>query len=187
MEIEQKTPAQVADFLGVGTTALKKYALLLEQHGHTIGRNDKNHRYYTGTDIGIIKAMLILNRNKGVQLEQAADIVTSVDTDISLILKNDDTKNVTYDAVPTVTATQKPNIASLIAPIMAQQKAQYNALREELAERDKLMIQLQSEVATQLQEQAATIAGLRGELEALRKQAEESEEKSGFWNRLFKK
>lgn len=59
--MEVYTPSEAANFLKIGTEILKKYALLLEQNGHTIRRNARNHREYIGEDLALIKAMLILN------------------------------------------------------------------------------------------------------------------------------
>lgn len=104
--MEVYSPKQAADLLEIGTETLKKYALLLEQNGHTIRRNARNHREYIGKDLALIKAMLILNRDKSVLLEDAASIVTSSDTDVEKIIREDNEKNgmnsAAHNTVPTV-------------------------------------------------------------------------------------
>ncbi len=166
MNEEQQTPAQVAELLGVGTTALKKYALLLEQHGHAVGRNDKNHRYYTGTDIGIIKAMLVLNRSKGVQLERAADIVTSIDTDIEAILGSGDTETDTHNTELTVTTTQDGVSSALIAAFVTQQQELFRNM-------EKMMSEYQAEISTQLLEQVERFDKQEEKLDKQTKQIED--------------
>ncbi|MEK9198508.1 MULTISPECIES: MerR family transcriptional regulator [Bacillales] len=78
---EEYTPKQAADILESGTETLKKYALLLEHNGHPVHRNARNHRVYNGIDIALIKAMIKLNREKSMPLEDAASKVTSSDVD----------------------------------------------------------------------------------------------------------
>lgn len=205
------TPGQAADFLDVGTTALKKYALLLEQNGYSVGRNDKNHRVYTSGDMAVIRAMLILNRHKSVALEEAASIVTSADTDIAEILSYDDTGVDTNSGVhntePTVTtthvATGTQHIADLMTQLQERDKAYKNfmtlvettlkeqavtieVLREELQERDKRQIESTGSISESMKQQMETIEAMRKEIEALRKQqVEQAAKPTSFWGRLF--
>jgi len=173
-------PGQAADYLGVGTTALKKYASLLEQNGHTIGRNDKNHRLYVGEDIALIRAMLILNRHKSVPLEEAASIVTSAGTDIAEILSYDDSHSDTHDDVhttePTVTTTHiapspshVPEFVTQFIATLQEQASAFESMREEMREQNK--------------KQEETIEALRKEIEALRN--EQANKPTSIWARLF--
>lgn len=82
----ERSPKEVAAQLGLSNEVLKKYALLLEQHGHNFIRNSRNHRVYTDNDLLLLQAMMTLNRDKSMSLEDAAGLVTSSDVDVSHIL-----------------------------------------------------------------------------------------------------
>lgn len=180
------TPAQAADFLDISAHTVKKYARLLELRGHTVARNGLNHRIFTGTDMALMQAMVVLNRDKSVTLEHAADIVTSSDTDISAILGRTVTESETQTADSTEIAVQGAHDMELLAQIFTQYQTDMATLRTELEERDKLMLEVQSQINTQLAEQAVTIEGLREEVAELRKQAEDKPQPS-IWARLFGK
>jgi len=188
MDNDKLTPRQASDFLGIGTETLKKYAALLEHNGHFIGRNARQHRYYNGTDIGLLRAMISLNRDKSVTLEDAASIVTSADTDIKAILNETGatvTENVQSTEVSSVITLQVPEEFNKIFDLMQMQHAEINTLRLELELRDKEHSDFMQDIGTKLGEQNETIDLLREEVELLRKQA--AEKPSSFWSRLFNK
>lgn len=186
MNNENLTPAQAADFLDISAHTVKKYARLLELRGHTVARNGLNHRIFTGTDMALMQAMVVLNRDKSVILERAADIVTSADTDISAILKGNVTKSGLHTDDSTEIAVQGARDMELLMQIFTQYQTDMAVLRKELEARDQLMLEVQTQINTQLAEQAATIEGLRGEVAELRNQAEEKPQPS-IWSRLFGK
>lgn len=189
MDNDKLTPRQASDLLGIGTETLKKYASLLEHNGHFIGRNGRQHRYYNGTDIGLLRAMLTLNRDKSVTLEDAASIVTSADTDIKAIL-NETGATVTDTGTSTEVSTGIPlhiqeEIYGAFTERMFENVAEINTLRLELELRDKEHSDFMQNIATKLDIQKETIDLLREEVELLRKQA--AEKPSSFWSRLFGK
>ena len=81
------TAKETAEKLSFTTTNLKHYASLLEQNGHKIFRNTRNHREYSLHDVDLLTAMKILNRDKSMLLEEAASLVMSEDTDLQAILQ----------------------------------------------------------------------------------------------------
>lgn len=181
----RQTAKEVADILGFTTTNLKHYASLLELNGLEVYRNTRNHREYSQQDIKLLRAMQRLNREKSTPLDEAASFVMSSDTDIDAILAQGLSPVVaTDDANTSVVPQDSGNAERVLAEVLAlltQRQEDYAALQEQLAARDKLMIDMQSEVSTQLQEQAATIDELRKEIEQLK------EVKPTFWGRLFGK
>lgn len=184
------TPGQVADFLSVGTTAIKKYATLLEDNGYTIGRNDKNHRVYTGEDVAVIRAMLILNRHKSVPLEDAASIVTSADTDIAKILSYDGTNSGSHTTELTDTPTHVPESSQQMAELMAQLQAHdarykqfVTGMENSMREQTSTIEGMREEMQEHNRQQAETIEALRKEIEALRNA--QSDKPTSFWARLF--
>lgn len=164
------TPSQAAEFLHVSTTTLKKYAILLEDQGHIIQRNSLNHRHYVGDDLARMKAMLILNRLRSVTLEEAASIVTSLDTNIAEILQLDKDNEVQItlpeaavaDATPSreaVLAKRLANVAGDLQQVMAkvdyQQQKQDNFIDEvsDILLQQAAIIQQQNTLITTLLEQ----------------------------------
>ncbi|MGE7692458.1 MerR family transcriptional regulator [Lysinibacillus sp. NPDC097214] len=194
---DRLTAKEVANTLGFSTTNLKHYAALLEQNGLQLYRNTRNHREYSQTDVNILRAMQHLNREKSMPLEEAASFVMSSDIDISAILA---------PKISQVVATNDANIPVVqqdndnAERVVAQALAVIDALRGELHDRDKLMIEFQSAIDDKLQrqsekleeqtkqiaEQSETIAKLSEQIvEMERKQLEKPA--PSFWSRLFGK
>ena len=186
MSNQLMSPKQASDFLNVTTSALKKYALLLEANGYAVSRNELNYRMYSGQDIAMIRAMLILNRLKSVQLEDAASIVTSSDTDIQQILEMDGAHDGTNNDVLPVTQSQITDVSAHLTGLIS-------SLQSEIQDRDALHTQLlaaiddklsvQRDINTQLMEQNEL---LLAKLEALEHKYEE-ERKRSVWSKMFGK
>lgn len=195
--MDEFTPKQAADFLEISAETLKKYALLLEQNGHNVHRNGRNHRIYNGTDLALIKAMIVLNRDKSVNLEQAASIVTSTDTDITKILgekEHNGTENGTHNTVPTVTTLQETAWMELYNGFITELsglKSENEALKQLIIEQQEFHVKQQEQhsqevekIATRLEEQNQLIHELKNELSQLK---ESQQPKLSFWQRLFGK
>ena len=186
MDDQRLTAKQTADILGFTTTNLKHYALLLEQNGHTLYRNSRNHREYTEYDVKLLRAMQTLNREKSMLLEDAASLVMSSDTDIDAILAPKMTEIVaTIDANMSVVPHESVDSERLLSLILS--------LQSEIQDRDALHTQLlaaiddklnvQRDINVQLMQQNEA---LLAKLEALeRKQDEES--KRSIWSKMFGK
>lgn len=184
------SPKQAADFLSVKANALKKYALLLEKNGYSVSRNELNYRMYSGQDIAMIRAMLILNRLKSVQLEDAASIVTSSDTNIANILAMDDTHSDVHndgqtDVLP-VTQSQVPTVPTHVTELIT-------SLQLELQARDALHNEFMAAIDDKLAEQTTMIQQLSEQNESLLAKLEEmerrqeSDNRKSLWAKLFGK
>lgn len=180
------TAKQVADLMGFTTTNLKHYAGLLEQNGLVLFRNTRNHREYTQDDVKLLRAMQYLNKEKSMQLEDAASKVMSSDTNIDALLSQELPQVVaTIDSNISVLKQDNDNDIRLFTEII-------EGLRDELHARDKLMIDFQTDISNQLQtqnelieQQSKTIEELSNKLEQMQKQVEQPIKKEGFWSRLF--
>ncbi|MEH7095633.1 hypothetical protein [Neobacillus vireti] len=49
------SPSYVQDLLGIDSSTLRKYAILLEGHGYSIHRNSKGHRGYFDKDVSTLR------------------------------------------------------------------------------------------------------------------------------------
>lgn len=187
-DTERLTAKEVANILGFTTTNLKHYAALLEQNGLQLYRNTRNHREYTQTDVNILRAMQHLNREKSMPLDEAASFVMSSDTDIEAILA---------PKISQVVATTDANIPVVqqdgdnAGRVLAQAMAVIDALRGELHDRDKLMIEFQSAIdeklekqTKQIAEQSETIAKLSEQIAEMERKQQEKPEPS-LWSRIF--
>lgn len=182
----RKTAKQVADILGFTTTNLKHYASLLEQNGHTLHRNTRNHREYTAHDIKLLRAMQTLNREKSMLLEDAASLVVSSDTDIDAILAPKMTEvAATIDAntieVPQVSVDSE----QLLSLVLALQSELYerDAIHTELLATIDDKLRVQCDVNNQLMAQNEA---LHAKLDALERKYEENSHRS-VWAKLFGK
>ena len=196
--MEEYTPKQAADILEIGTETLKKYALLLEHNGHAVHRNARNHRVYNGIDIALIKAMIKLNREKSMPLEDAASKVTSSDVDLKAILgnelHNDDT--VTNNNVRTVTTLQDNAWIEFYNGFITELKGlkeENHALQRLIVENDtkyaEAILEISNRVGDQskiIEEQSKAIAEQSATIAELHKRLDEAaSKKPSLWARLF--
>lgn len=75
------SPSYVQDLLGIDSSTLRKYATLLEGHGYPIHRNSKGHRGYFDKDVSTLRQLIVLSKQDGVPLEQAAISVMTIVTE----------------------------------------------------------------------------------------------------------
>ena len=179
------TAKETAEKLGFTTTNLKHYASLLEQNGHTIFRNTRNHREYSLHDVDLLTAMKILNRDKSMLLEEAASLVMSEDTDLQAILQLSSER---IDAnIRVVTQDSEDNVRELTL---------INTFWTKLSERDKEYMQLLKALDEKLTEQINENKQLKEELVSIRHELEElktpkieevTSKKIGFWQNLLTK
>lgn len=167
---------EVSNLLGFTTTNLKNYANLLEQNGLVIHRNAKNHREYTEHDIKMIRAMIYLNKEKSMLLEDAASFVMSADTDINDILSQ---QNDAKTSELTQTTDNSMGVLSILSNLLQEQKA----LRTEMLERDEKHLQAMKEAADHLAEQNEALKALQEEVKKLKE--ETSAKPTSFFKRLF--
>lgn len=185
---DKLTPKQAADFLEIGSEVLKKYALLLEHNGHTIGRNSMNHRYYVGEDLALIKAMIVLNREKSIPLEEAASIVTSSDTNIEEILRDNVTHNSVHNEVHSVIPLHITNELQVLRQYLEKQYNDNESLREEIRAHDKLLLDFQERITQKLDEQADLISQQNEQIRQLKRDLNEAKEQpKSIWSKLFGK
>lgn len=74
--MEYYTAKHVANFLGIHTTTLRKYALMLEQNNYPIKRDYAKNRLFTQEDIGMIQELQAAKENENTTLFTAARILT---------------------------------------------------------------------------------------------------------------
>ncbi len=180
MEERLYSPKEVTEQLETTAETLKKYSLLLEKNGMNISRNKRGHREYSEENIKIIKALIYLNKEKSVSLEDAASLVLSSDFDFT-IMQPSVIDNVTN---PTVT-TLLNNDITLQNEVVVMVTNQLLQLHNELEVQKKKDDEFQKIVTDRLEEQRDLIIQQEEMLKKLSKRLEES--KKSFWQKLFSK
>ena len=172
------TAKDTAERLGFTTTNLKHYASLLEQNGHSLFRNTRNHREYSQHDINLLMAMKILNKDKSMLLDEAASLVMSEDTDIQSILNLNEKR---IDANIRVVAQDNDNDVRELSLI--------NAFQIQLNKRDQEYMQLLAAINEKLHEQLEENKQLKNEISLVRSELEKlstPKAEISFRQKLFK-
>ena len=71
------SPKNVQDLLGIDSSTLRKYAILLEGHGYPIHRNTKGHRGYFDKDVSTLRQLIEISKQDGMTMERAAIFVVT--------------------------------------------------------------------------------------------------------------
>ena len=157
--MERMQAKEVSNMLGFTTTNLKNYANLLEENGLVIHRNAKNHREYTDHDIKMIRAMIYLNKEKSMLLEDAASLVMSADiTDILSQQQELDTRELAQ------ANDNSTDVLSILSNLLQEQKQ----LRIDMLERDTKHLQFIKVITERLNEQNEALLALQEEIKNLK-------------------
>lgn len=173
------SPKQVVEQLDISTEALKKYSLLLEKNGMEIDRNKRGHRQYSKENVKNIKALIFLNKEKSVNLDEAASMVTTSDFDFNII---NVTSTVTNDEVITLQNNGMTVHNELAVTVINQ----LQLLKNENDQRDMRTAEFQKIITERLEEQRDLIVSQEEKIEEL-KQLLLEENKKPFWKKLFSK
>lgn len=161
------SPSEVAELLKIKIPTLRKYSIMLEEQGYEIERNSQNHRYYQDKDIITLRRLMRASKN-GITLSKAVKNIVSLeegnistnDTNNTDTLNNSDIKELKE-------MVHKQN--ELIQELSNNLDRQKQYINDRLKERDQALMKV-------LNESMET-----------RKQLASSEERKGFFSRLFKK
>lgn len=66
------TGREVAELLGIGASTLRKWSMLLEQHGYWFLRDNQNWREYRRADIAVLQRFYQLTKDELLSQEEAA-------------------------------------------------------------------------------------------------------------------
>lgn len=199
-DIERRLSAkETADLVELSITNLKHYASLLEFNGLEIHRNTRNHREYTQHDVKIIRAMIKLNKDKSMSLEDAASKVTTsdfpLDEFLSPVLAKNDANEPEVIRVVSQDSEDDSRELAHYQRNLSQALNQLKQLQLELQLREKERIEYMQTIddklnkqAIMIEEQAKAIAEQTATIEALRKSIEDAaSSKPSLWKRLFGK
>ena len=173
------TPKQLMDLLELSAETLKKYSLLLEKNGMAVERNNRGHRKYSAENIKMIKALIFLNKEKSVNLDDAASMVTSSDFDFNIMKGTNTVMNNDVITLHSNDMTVQNELAITVTN-------QLQLLKKEMVQRDERNAEFQQIVTERLEEQRDLIMIQEEKIEELKQLLLEEKRKS-FWKKLFGK
>lgn len=200
------TPAEVSAMLGISSSTLRKYCLLLEEQGVKFRRNANNSRKFTDMDVVTLQKMITLMNSEGVSVEDAVFTASawvngnpfvadeSAATDNAIERHNDD-----------ITAALISEVRSLKDQIQEQQEV-IDSFRLAQEQRDSYFVEILETLQGKLDELneqkqlpepdqdpnpqlLEEIEGLRKEVHQLNENTvskDKAEKKRGFFSRWFK-
>ncbi|MGN7470819.1 hypothetical protein [Brevibacillus sp. SAFN-007a] len=68
---------EVAEMLGIGASTLRKWSMLLEQHGYWFLRDSQNRREYRQMDVSCLRRFYELTKDQLIPQEEAAQMIVS--------------------------------------------------------------------------------------------------------------
>lgn len=179
------TCKEVADSLEIGVSTLRKWSLLLEQHGYIFPRNPQKGREYRQKDANLLMEIKELCRQQAIPLEQAARIVMSRTTkrehprkELSISpavplplhpVEQVDRLEQKINALAERMSYQETLHESLLEQIRLQEKYIENSLKE----RDRRLTRVMSDI-------------LEAKMYVAAAKEKEKERKTSVWHRLFK-
>jgi DNA-binding transcriptional MerR regulator len=173
--------SDVATLLKIQESTLRKYCIMLEEHGYKFHKNEQGHRGYFNNDVIALKRLIEVKNHPDMTLKRACDAVVSWSKDNA---KTDhDTKDITldtrhnegYNALLKEFEEFKKQQEVFNKQLIEQLQKQQEYIQNSLVERDKTLMESLREV----QETKKLIAAAE--------EKREDESKKGFFQRLFGK
>lgn len=79
MNSSKYATADFAALVEVSKASVKNYVTILEDCGYVVERDHRNYRQFTDRDVAIFKALITLNKERGMKLKDAAKVVVAPD------------------------------------------------------------------------------------------------------------
>jgi len=173
-----------AKSLGIAETTVQSYAQQIEKLGYKFERDIKNSYLFSGQDMGILKTIVRLRKNK-VSLSESVKMALSDMVDMSNITDMSSTTDVTDISV---IGNMSKNMSDM-SKVIADMSDKFN---EVVSQNKALVNQVESLKIEQLRESMETkklINEVKDMLIAQQQAAatkeEEPQKKKGFWARLL--
>lgn len=129
-------PEDVAAVLKIKPSTLRKYALLLQNSGYTYQKNSQGHRWYSDTDIAVLRKLITLKDSTDMNLEASAEaaFLWANSSDVAPIVTTQEALQdvmkyegaITPDSLYNALQEQQCTIESMAE--MMEQQAQHNTL-----------------------------------------------------------
>ena len=178
---------EVAGMLGIGVSTLRKWSMLLEQHGYWFVRDSQNRREYRQADVAALQRFYRLTKDQLFPQEEAARTIVSQHSPETARRESATTLT---PAPGTAPAPRHPEISptlfeaklqALAAHVQKQDVAQH-ALLERIEKQEAYMRSSLKERDRKLTKAMKDILETRAQLARL----ENQQKKSSLWHRLFR-
>nr|WP_180236349.1 DUF3967 domain-containing protein [Bacillus wiedmannii] len=169
----------VAQTLGMSPSTVKKYYLLVEQHGYRFKRSQEGHVLFAENDIKLFQTLIQVKNQKGMTLPKAVEQVISSITDVTVITEEvmTDTTNMT---VITEDLNQMKEFMMKQTEMLQNQQEQINSLLLEQQQSKKLLENNTSKRDELLMQSIRETQEVKKMLAAV-----QEESKKKWWQKLF--
>ncbi|MED1951089.1 hypothetical protein [Brevibacillus centrosporus] len=179
---------EVAEMLGIGASTLRKWSMLLEQHGYWFLRDSQNRREYRQLDVAVLQRFYRLTKDLLFPQEQAALMVVNHVTDGPMLAQQE-------TAVTLAPALSVP--ASVPAPLQTnnweeklhalaahvqQQDAAHHALVERVEKQEAYIRSSLKERDRRLLKAMNDIMDAKVQLAKMK----DEQRKTSIWHKLFR-
>lgn len=176
---------EVAGLLGIGASTLRKWSMLLEQHGYWFLRDSQNRREYRQVDIACLQRFYSLTKDQLLPQDEAAQMVAMQnmpeparkETAVAVALSPVPRPNVNNDALE-----ELDEKLHALACHVQQQDAAYLALLARVEKQEWYITNNLKERDRRLTKAMNDIMDAKIELAKIR----EAERKTSFWHKLFR-
>lgn len=113
------SPHEIAELLGVKDSTLRKYSILLEEHGYEFQRNKQNQRWYNDKDVIALRKLVTFKDNGDMSLKECAEAVClwSRGEDVtqpSTVIHNDNDRDSQRDSNQEANAEELQELKELV-------------------------------------------------------------------------
>ncbi len=184
MVMKEKTYStkEASDYLGIADSTVRKWCLILEEHGYTFRRNEFQKREFTEHDVIALKKFKDLTKDGAMSLEDAAIAVVTNYNRVpnnamtTAVTKKDDRYDERY--------LELERKVDELSEMMSRQLQFNEALLRKLDEQQKLFEERMELSDHRLLE---SVRMMNAQKELASAQEKPQETKKGFWQRLFGK
>lgn len=185
MVMKEKTYStkEISDYLNIADSTVRKWCLLLEEHGYVFRRNEFKKREYTERDVIALRKFKDLTTDGAMSLEDAAIAVKTNYSRVpnSAITVADTQENARHNDRYAAIETRLDELMEIVA----QQNKFNEALLKKLDEQQRMFEERMEISDHRLLEKVKMIAQTQKELAAAKEQ--ENQPRKGFFQRLFGK
>ncbi|MGN4697863.1 DUF3967 domain-containing protein [Bacillus cereus group sp. MYBK185-1] len=166
--------SEVAKNLGIGSSTLRKYCLVLEEAGYPFERGNNNSRIFYHKDVATIERLVTAMNKKNVTLEQAINLaISSVE------------ENEIATAVPDGVADTE-HIKALTERIKRLEQLNVELIQR-LDQQSKLLQETDAQRIIREERRDLQLMQVLREIQESKQLIATAEQKKSFWNRLFGK
>ncbi|HWO96292.1 MAG TPA: DUF3967 domain-containing protein [Bacillus sp. (in: firmicutes)] len=193
-ELVYKT-SDAAEALNLKESVFKKYIFLLEAEGYSIPRNSSGHRVFSKKDLHTVEMLIEYSKYDGITLEKAAkEIVKRLTSDDGhnqhdvMTHENQDEYNVmTLIKSELIREIRNSTVQEIKELMLEQQKGTVTELKQFFIEQQQKIDSREKELKKEIAERDQHLQEVLKELKEIKEQLATTQEKKGFFQRLFPK